>query len=365
MKKALSLIIIISVILICIFSCTKNSPTQSENLPENPKDESDDYIQFVPHAELSLVKVGGENSLAKPTSESDIDFGEILATKKLSYIIMNTGNLDIFDIQFTANKLEIFPNSIGILDVPEGGLSTTPIVSFTVPHVIPSSGVGSLLDMEIGEITDTISLSYKYQLIPFEHAVLNTEQIVALMDSIIATSDTTTDTLWTYGDTLNVVDIEEDTIKNVTHYSVGGTKMGIIIDVDTGIDEIHLQDIIAIISEREPNVPQIQIRLLDGNEIDSLVVTNNGNCLINISTESYISGSLESLYMDTSLTILPYSSFDVGTVFQSTYSNLPDSTRTTVNHYIKFGPTKYIIYVLGGYYTAGYVEIRMPSRYNE
>ena len=144
---------------------------------------------------------------------------------------MNSGNLDLFDVTFSADSLLVFPSTIGRIGVPEGGISSTPIVSFTMEHVLPASGVGSLLPMHLGVLNDNVNLSYKYEIVPFEHSVLNDSLIVSLMDSTIATSDTTADTIWVAGDTLNINSVEKDTLSNSLDYSVSGTLRGAIIEV--------------------------------------------------------------------------------------------------------------------------------------
>ncbi|MBN2780405.1 MAG: hypothetical protein JXR21_00395 [Candidatus Marinimicrobia bacterium] len=106
------------------------------------------------------------NILARPSAGADIDFGDVLSTKTLLYVLMNVGNRDVYDVTFSAGDLTVYPEYIGVIPAQgEGGeIVALPIVSFIKEHVIPISGVGSLMDMTAGEFTDLLSLSYNYTL---------------------------------------------------------------------------------------------------------------------------------------------------------------------------------------------------------
>jgi hypothetical protein len=275
-----------------------------------PDVETSPLIQFVPSAEISLVKIGDGETLSKSVDGSDINFGEITATKKISYIVMNTGNLEIYDIQFSATNLEIFPSTIGLLDAPKGGLSTTPIVSFTEPHVLPSSGVGSMLEMEVGDFYDTLSVSYNYQLIPFTHSVINDTQIVALMDSVIYSNETA-DTIWAFGDTLLFNDIEKETVANTLSYSVSGTKMGAVLNLL--VSGLPIENYITAVIYQWHSDYDSFILVYDNNftnaSFDSVILTNSGNVSIPFMINNHFSSYPYPIALDT--TIAPNAEIDL------------------------------------------------------
>ena len=66
---------------ICVVSCSQNSPTDPE---------ADPIFNSRQVPQLKLVKLN--ESLSKK-SGSNIDSGELRATKTLSYILMNTGDI--------------------------------------------------------------------------------------------------------------------------------------------------------------------------------------------------------------------------------------------------------------------------------
>jgi len=111
-------------------------------------------------AQLSLMTYDG-------VTESEINFGEVFATTSLSYILLNTGSVEVFDVFIVSNEFEIFPMEIGLIPAENNELIAYPIISVTLPHVIPPNGVGELLPMSLGEVTDTISLEYDW-VAPFD-----------------------------------------------------------------------------------------------------------------------------------------------------------------------------------------------------
>ncbi len=112
-------------------------------------------------AELELVQLNG--NLAK-TSTVDIQFGEIAATQSLHYIITNNGSVDAFNVQLSAEYLSILPTTVGVIAANQlSGLQTNPVINITIEHVIPASGVGSLLPFELGAFVDSVFLSYQYE----------------------------------------------------------------------------------------------------------------------------------------------------------------------------------------------------------
>jgi hypothetical protein len=365
MKKSM-LISSLATLMAIFFAFCSNDPVMP-NDPDTPDNPTNPVVweKFVPQANLSLIKANGLAKGSAVASGEDIIFGEILATKKMSYILMNTGNLDLFDIWLSASEVEVFPETVGVLQLPEGGLLSAPVIAVTVPHVIPSSGVGSLLDMKIGEFVDTLRLSYKYEVVPFDHAILSESQIVALMDSIIATSDTTADTVWVYGDTLNVADVKKDTVQNQLSYTIGGTRMGVIVDLKIADKETILPGLVSSISNDELGRPRINMDLATTSIYDSLTASNNGNLPIAVKIWSKkTTGDLFQTTLDT--TMVPGSEMNFGAIFKTTRQEITDSTTsTTVLHYIDFGPSQGVIKTLNMLYTGGCVSIMLPVRYKK
>ncbi len=170
------------------------------------KPDPEDIIEYHSNIpELKLVPIGGDilnRILSKTADGADISFGDVLATKELYYLIVNSGEIPVFNVLLTTLNaiIEISPNSIGVIDPAIEGISATPIISFICPHVIPPSGVGSLFPMQVGLVEDSLEINYQY---------------VALFDSI----DNKADTLWMVGDTINA-----DAIR----YSIDADKKGVV-----------------------------------------------------------------------------------------------------------------------------------------
>lgn len=287
MKNLMSFLMIVLMV-----GCTK-SPTKPDII-DDPVDNPIFFEPFVAQADIQLVRMGNGQDLAKIAVGEDISFGEIMATESISFIITNTGNVNLFNIALSANDLIVFPGNVGVLELPEGGLTTSPIVSITAEHVLPRSGVGSLLNMEVGEFTDTLQLSYQYKIIPFLHAVINETQIVALMDSITAINDSTSDTTWAwiYGDTLLTAEMEKDTVTNQLEYSVGGTKMGAIIDVEFSGQPIQDYNVTKEFDLHKPNSPWTDWPLtsfwpFSPSELSTSEIINNGNVPVQVKVVSW------------------------------------------------------------------------------
>lgn len=140
-----------------------------------------DGKEYLPARHLpALQKIAG----------SDISYGNINATTDMMYVLMNTGNVSVFNVSFSTNDILTIPGTIGLLEVSSNSsqISALPIVHIVKEHVKPYSTVGSLLPFEVGDFTDTLTLSYEY------------------LDGL---------------DTIPVADI----------YPVNGTKMGVVIDI--------------------------------------------------------------------------------------------------------------------------------------
>lgn len=195
-----SLLLIVLMVLF-IVGCENNTVDPIDENPNNTE-EAVGQLRLVPLTANDLAKaLTDENGrqwlpasemlyVLFKTASFDIDFGEVKATRALQYVIMNVGNRDVFNINFNSRDLKIHPISIGLIPASEvgGDLAALPIVNITKEHVIPIDGVGSLLDMSVGNFSDTLSMTYQYEL---------------------------------SGDTIDVID----------DYDVGGTKMGTTIDI--------------------------------------------------------------------------------------------------------------------------------------
>jgi len=198
MKKLAYVLMMIALVVMVMTSCEKSNPTS----PTDEPIESLGKIRLVPlnANDLSKVITDENGHQWMPKSEIfniltratviDIDFGSMNATRSLMYVVVNEGDRDVFNIEFTANDLTVVPYTIGLITVSAQGteVSAYPIITMTKEHILPLSGIGSLLSMNVGEFTDTLSLTYHYVL-------------------------------------------EQDTIEVVDSYTFGGVKMGTIIDV--------------------------------------------------------------------------------------------------------------------------------------
>lgn len=180
MKRIISFLGVLSFLLLAS-TCSKQPPAAPE-IEE-------------PFAQLSLVNLNTEGELSKQlhyaeVGDTDINYGDIIATKELAYLVMNTGNVDVFDITFSSQHLEISPQLIGRIESNSSseGISALPIVIFTALHVLQPSNVGTLLPFEVGTLLDTIQLGYEYV-------------------------------------------VDSDTTEVLDEYSVSGTKLGAIVDI--------------------------------------------------------------------------------------------------------------------------------------
>jgi hypothetical protein len=151
------IIILLSLLLLFFTSC-------NDSKISGPEDDSHDNQRFTPPS-LQLVNVGRTsfNDLQKPLN-NNIDFDSVFATKTRDYILLNNGTADAIDVTFNSSLLEIEPDSIGrIPGRLDSTLSAYPLIFFTIPHVIPSTGVGALLPFDLGEFSESISLTYSYE----------------------------------------------------------------------------------------------------------------------------------------------------------------------------------------------------------
>jgi len=222
--------------------------------------------------DLSKVITDEEGNRYLPTTEvanilqkkasADIDFGEMEASKTLQYVLMNVGNTDVYDITFVSQDLKIHPEHIPLVPTPgEGGdLIALPIVSVSKEHVISLSGVGSLLDFEIGEFTDVMTLCYNYDL-----------------------SQSQSDSTY-IGDSLVVTDtVIVENFDIADEYTVAGTKMGAFIDFwmsgvkwQEYVDQFNAGGV-EDLTYTYQTIPLISGGRLDLSRADTIIVANTGN----------------------------------------------------------------------------------------
>ena len=242
MKKVITLSFALVLVLTLFTACdlSGNEPLMAElrlvplttgDLAKAVVDEAGN--QYLPASEISAI-------IAK-TTLADIDFGEIEATKTLQYVLMNVGNTDVYDITFLSTALTIYPSNIALVPTPDegGDLIALPIISMTKPHVIPLSGVGSLLDIEVGVFTDMVSLSYNY----------NIEDTTGV-------------------DSFDVTD----------EYTVAGTKKGALIDIQVSGQSLQdaLQSTISRYDLAGFPDPFYDL-VVSSSDMDTMIVYNNGN----------------------------------------------------------------------------------------
>ncbi len=237
------------------------------------------------------------NILQKKAS-ADIDFGEMEATRTLQYVLMNVGNTDVYDITFVANDLTIHPTKIPLVPTPgEGGdLVALPIVSISKEHVMPLSGVGSLMELDPEVFSDVMTLCYNYDL---SHSQSDSTYI---------------------GDSLVVTDtVIVDSFDIADEYTVAGIKQGALIDilasgrnvVDAVWHPMEYYDLALVGTV-------LTIDLYES-DLDTLVVLNNGNVPLRmrvVNPNVYYSGSGEAV-IDT--VIIPGAEVDVSGLVRDPY----------------------------------------------
>ena len=303
--------------------------------------------------ELRLVSVGSDVfSKSNVPAGADINFGDVLATEKLYYLIENSGEIPVFNVSLSTTKdsIEISPSSIGTIN-PEGyAISTTPILSIICPHVIPISGVGSLMPMTVGELSDSIFINY---------------QFIAPFDSV---------GVWEEGDTIDA---------QPAIYSLSAVKKGIVL-------EPWVNDVILWESTEYDRysfstfVESFYVRYYDPDSTLDFRIYNKGNVEIpyemlikrNIrsyytftdSNETYLS---DKIHIDTLIynySLLPDEYFDLS-ILNDIYYNSPivtDSTyRAYFTFYFHFTPTPYLIGLKDKTYLNGWFEFKVYTYFTD
>ena len=137
-------------ILLCvtIISCQKEA---------NIAPQSDEIF-----AQLNLQKTNLELKKSSDQSNETINFGDVISTKTLFYLLVNQGNTSAFDIRLNANEIIIEPNNFDIIPSSSNNSTFLPVIQFTLPHVLSPDNVGTNWDFKVGEFTDTLTMSYKY-----------------------------------------------------------------------------------------------------------------------------------------------------------------------------------------------------------
>ncbi len=258
MKKVITLSFALVLVLTLFTACdpSGNDPLHAELrlVPLTTGDlakaiEGENGQQYLPVSELPAI-------MAKATS-ADIDFGNVTATRTLQYVLMNVGNTDVYDITFVSNDLKIHPTNIPLIPTPgEGGdLVALPIVSFSKEHVISLSGVGSLLEFEIGAFADVMTLCYNYELSHNESDSSYIGDSLVVSDTVIV-------------DSFDIAD----------EYTVAGTKIGALIDIQVSGQSLQdaLQNTLSRYDLSGFPDPFYDL-LVRSSDMDTMIVYNNGN----------------------------------------------------------------------------------------
>lgn len=150
MKSILN-VIIFTVCLSGLMDCTDEGVTEpGQTVESDPK--------------LELVRLDGGFGKYSQSSSSEIEFGEIAATKSIYYLLLNRGNRDALDINFSSNDVLVTPSHIDLLPGESTeSIESFPIIELTAVHVLPATGVGELLPFELGSIQDSVRIDYKFR----------------------------------------------------------------------------------------------------------------------------------------------------------------------------------------------------------
>ena len=254
MKNCIFFLIAMLTVIVMV-SCSKNptEPKVDDQIIDDPVENVVGKISLVPLSADGLSKAttdaigqmwlpASEISTLTKTAAASIEFGQINSTTGLMFVIMNTGNTDVFDVQFTSTDLDITPANIALIKVSTQGaeLTALPIVTITKEHVLPKSGVGSLLEMNVGDFTDILSISYNYEI---------------------------------SGDTVEVVD----------DYDVGGTKMGAIIELELSGRSLNSIDPERSTFFMQPhNFDFTSYTVVSDADMDTALISNIGNVPLRI-----------------------------------------------------------------------------------
>ncbi|MFW0838187.1 MAG: hypothetical protein ACKKL5_04285 [Candidatus Komeilibacteria bacterium] len=262
-------------------------------------------------AENNLKKM---DRLAKIASEVMINFGEMPSTRTLMYVIMNVGDKPVFDVTFDANNnLMIVPHTVGFIQVSVSGteVAAYPIISITKEHVLPISGVGQLLEMNLGVFIDTLNLIYHYNQ-------------------------------------------GQDTIEVVDPYRYEGALLGIDIDIICSGQPILNYAPITRFGNNPLEDPQplngelVEVSSLEAFAIDTTLVINNGNVSSRVRVSDYwgIVTLLDS-------TIAGGDTLDVSNYFDDSWEAF--EATNGMGNCIRVGPSNYIINMVGYTNLTGYV----------
>jgi len=152
MRKQNKIIPTLFILVSVILSCEKDDPA-------SPDDNLETDTAQLPLIELVRVV----NTLAKSMGTFDVDFDTVFATKSLNYMVVNNGTVDAFNVTFSSKAVITTPKVINSLPVSEGGeLGLLPILTITMPHGLPPSGIGPPLPIERGIISDSLIVHYQY-----------------------------------------------------------------------------------------------------------------------------------------------------------------------------------------------------------
>lgn len=303
MSRKLLIIVLLSCLIIC---CEKDQISQPEDTPVEDKSFSPPNLRLV-HLEKSI-----QNALRKPT-QSTINFDSVFATKTLDYILINNGTAEARNVSFDANLIRIEPDSIGVIPgILDSSLLAYPIISFTIPHIIPIAGVGTFLPFEVGPFSDQIEISYSYE--DEEGAIVDTTEI----------------------------------------FPVLGIKFAV--KTDMTFSGITIEDFAQrLIFGHSPFFAEgLVCNLGDSPDLSSVSITNNGNYPIDLMFTNPTRYENHSPPID-EVTVQPLQSYDMTLVFLQGLSI--DGTRGDL--FMKIGPSKCIIKFADMIFLGGDVKMSM------
>lgn len=273
---------------------------------EDIVDDENDWTQ----PSIELVKLDSDLSKVS-NSVGDISFGDIVSTKTFFYMLVNNGESEVFNINLSSDSVIVEPNNISVIvGTSDLGVSSVPIISVTVPHVLPPEEVGNYLPYTLGDFIDILSVDYQY------------------------------------------VGVQGDTISETKSWDVSGNRLGGM--VDFLIDGQNYESIMSLFNlgwNQSDGQPFSVIRYIDPDpNTDSKIIVNTGN--VELFFEVF-SGVHPSVVLDDPVhtdTILPGDSLDVSSVLPGLDLNLfrlstPNTLFKVYNRVIKYGLCQFKIEV--------------------
>jgi len=205
----------------------------------------------------------------------EINFDSVFATKTLDYIVVNNGTADAINLNFSSDILEISPTTIKSIPGTDSTFVIYPIISFSMLHVLPTSGVGSLLPFSLGEVNGQVFLNYSY------------------------------------------IDPQNDTILVDMNYVTRGTKYGEIINILSSGTPIELIAESKWIGQAGNFTEDVIVYSLGANpNLSSFIISNDGNLISNILITTQDLWENQGQQFVHSMQLQPLQSLDITNVFQ-------------------------------------------------